>query len=174
MYPQQQEQQQQSTHMWRFNFPCRSFPTTPSVCCQKCRGFVLCFGFRILRLPCTFPYPLIHSFIHSLTHSNTQSLFHSFSSFLVSLFQFRFGFFYFILRHSATVVDIVWTLGHLSNFQSHIWRCHACVLFLLFSSIPKIKWANEIEKAFKAAGLEMGEIRALRVDFNKKETKIET
>jgi len=140
MYPQQQQQQelqQQSTHMWRLLFPCRSFPSSPSVCCQKCRGFVLCFVFCV----CLARFH-IHWFLHSFIHSYSQSLIHSFSSFLVSLFQFRFGFwgllldFYFISRHSATVVDVVWTLGHLSNFQSHIWRCHACVLFL-FSALSQ-------------------------------------
>lgn len=127
--------------MWRLSrFSCR-FLFFLFVGCQrkKCREFYFFAARSILS---------IDSFIHRLTHTLTHSFIHSFSLLWLwrEPFQFRFWVFGYgpnfisfpdiepkqlssptptpTLTRTQTPFRLK-LLGHLSNFQSHIWYCHA-------------------------------------------------
>lgn len=107
------------------------------------RGFVLYFPPLRVGLPRTFPLirSFIRLFIHSFLHSFISSLIHSVAPSVVSSLWVPLWLrlclflcsswldFYFIFISISMKATCGRTLGHLSNFQSHIWRCHACVLF---------------------------------------------
>lgn len=156
----------QTWHMWRLAFPphCRRLFVIRKV--SRAGSFCI---FRVAFASHfsidSFIHPPIHSFIHSLFHSFLHSSTHSFTQSSV-----LFGFapsiplwlrlclflcaswldFYFIFISISMKATCGRTLGHLSNFQSHIWRCHAPVLFPAphTHTVPIPQGRNVSKKAF--------------------------
>lgn len=148
--------------------PCHFSNHAVAVCLssEKCRAGSFCiFLHCALRLPRTFPLirSFIRPFIHSFLHSFISSLTHSFAPSVVSSLWVPLWLrlclflcsswldFYFIFISISMKATCGRTLGHLSNFQSHIWRCHACVLFPAphtHTDSPDSPRKECIEKAF--------------------------
>lgn len=106
-----------------------AFPTSLFVIRKVSRGFVLYFP------PSRFAFPSHvskDSFIHSLPQSWVLFGFVPSVPLCLRLCLFLCSSwldFYFIFISISMKATCGRSLGHLSNFQSHIWRCHACVLF---------------------------------------------